>query len=798
MNGLRHDLVFAQRQIRRQPGFALLVVLTLGSAIGVNASLFTAFNTFALRPWPVKDPERLLRVATTSTDKPHGMSMAEWRYVSEHTRSFSGLGLRLYQNHARLSDGRTVRTSGVSANYFDVLGVPMEIGRGFLPQEGTLDAPGDVAVLSYGAWQRLFGADRDIVGRAIELDGLSFTVIGVASRNLYGLTHEPRDIWLPPTAQARWSPDGPRPAPYLVDPMSADRDVMARLAPGVSAAAAQLELEKVSLEFRRGLDLPAGRFVLRSTTRGSTWEERRTMFAPFALLTLAVTFVLLLACANCGNLLLARASARRREIAVRLSLGASRARIVRQLLAESFVLAGLAGLLGVGIAAALPAAVVGSLAEGADWQFPLDARVLFYAVGLSTVACGAFGLAPALHGARTSVGAALKDAHGLPIAHFSLRSVLLGTQVALCVILLVGAGLMTRGLARAVNHDFGYDLQSLSVVTFEVPPRSKQKQRIAAFNTELVAQLPTLGPSTRVAATDSVPLDRTGMVFRLDGDTPDTRRSALVQFVTSASFDLLGIPVVAGRRFAPDERGLRPEDAAGTAIVSEAFARRFWPGETPLGRRMSCLGVSFEIVGIAGDVQMGGPQDSEAVMYLLQKASSGPVRVLVRDEGTGLAAAVVALAAHIDPQLYATVTPLSSRLDDQLRLTRLGTQVAVGISALALALATLGLAGVFAYSVQQRTRELGIRIALGARTRDVVSAVLSTATRALVVGLMAGTAGAAVGSILLRQVIYGLSPLDPVTYLSAAGLLLAAALAATFLPARRALRVDPTVALRYE
>jgi putative ABC transport system permease protein len=783
MNGVRQDLRYALRGWRRQPGFVLLVVLTLASAIGVNASLFSVFNTAIFRLGLLREADRVMHVRNLG--RPVGVSIAEWRHLSTESESLRGLVAMPWARKGTL-DGREARIQFVSAGFFGVLEAPMAAGRGFLPHDDAPDAPGNVAVLSEGAWRSRFASDPGVIGRTIHLDDLPFTVVGVTA--FTGFSARMPQVWVPLTAQAFWEPDRSR--DYLTNPRRCCAELVVRLAPGTGAATTRAEVERASAAFRTSLGLAAERFEVAPAGSVRSRARRLVTRGGFGLLFIAVTLVLLLACANVGNLLLARAYARRTEIAVRLSLGAGRARIVRQLLTEAFALAAAAGVLGLAIAQVLPKLVLHGVGEAEGLSFPTDHRVLLYALTLATLACVVAGLAPALQGTREAMGATLKAPQTAPVHRTRLRSALLAAQVAIAMVLLVGAGLLTRGIETALDQDLGFSMDDVQVVSFEAP-RALSASSASAFTMQLVTQVEALAGPDRTAVTPMIPMELGHGPFRLPEDAPTRTRVSATQTVSSGYFELLRIPIVTGRAFAPGD------DPERVAVVNETFARSVWPDGTPLGRRIDWRGAEHEVIGVVRDARLGSWESVEPTIF----GMAGPIgvpRVLVRDTGDGLAQAVVATAAHIDPRLRASVASLSGQYDQRLNMSRLGARTAGGVGLLALALATLGLFGVFAYSVQQRTREIGVRIALGARAVDIFGIVLSTASRALLIGLAVGVAGAVAGARLLRHLLYGLSPFDPATYLGVGVVLVAVGALATWLPTRRALRVDPTVALRYE
>ncbi len=507
--------------------------------------------------------------------------------------------------------------------------------------------------------------------------------------------------------------------------------------------------------------------------------------------------VLLLACANVGNLLLARAAARRREIAVRLSLGASRARVVRQLLTESLALALLAGCTGLLLAFWLPARIIAVLAGQTALDLRPDAGVLAYALGLSVLSCLVFGLAPALHGTKGSVGNALKT--GVPMAgsRLPLRNLLLAVQVAVTVVLLAAAALLARAVYNAGMRDHGFSMRDISVVSFEAPSRGYDAARIRASALELTRAVEAAGAGRTVAVTSTEPLGSGNIkgAFRIPG-LPEQQSNSVYE-VSPGYFDLLGVGVLAGRPLVATDSN-KP-----VVVISETMAKRYWTIPSAVGQRILVDPASggwntpgeLEIVGVVKDVHQTSLEEADSTIY---QPLSGRVlpRVLVRGTGVAATAAVTAAAARIDPRLRARVRPLADNLRPQLSSSRTGAMIAGALGGLALVLASIGLIGVFSYWVQRRSQEIGVRMALGARSPQVVRLLIGSSARSLLWGAALGVVGAVSASGLLRSYLFGLSPLDPLAYAGVVALLAVAAVAATYWPARRATRVDPVVALR--
>jgi predicted permease len=538
--------------------------------------------------------------------------------------------------------------------------------------------------------------------------------------------------------------------------------------------------------------------------------DRTWVFPAYGLLFLGALLVLLLACANVGNLLLARATARGPEIATRLSLGAGRGRLIRQLLTESLVLAVMSSAIGIGLAHVLPPFVMdqGLRASGEVGSFSFvlrpDGSGLAYTAGLTVVTCLLFGLAPALHASRPGVAAAVKGQGAIPGFRFRLRGGLLAAQMAISVVLLVVAGLLGRTVERARDLDLGFDIDDVTVMFFELP-RYYEYPRTRAFARSLVEGARALEGSGSFGFASNTPFGvSSGVSLSMPGGDPAApTRAELVQ-VSPAYFEILRIPMVAGRR-------LELSDAGGPAVlVNETLATHCCAGTNPLGRTLRWGKRARQIVGVVRDartgrsalrdaVRTGTPGGGPAVYEALDAAAvTYPVPILLRRAGPGTTQALADLAARLDRQVRVRMTTLAERRDRALLSQIMRAWLASLVAALALAIAAVGVFGVFAYVGQQRTREIGIRMALGARPGQVLRGIFRSSARAISIGLATGGVAAAAGSQLLRNQISGVSPLAPVTYLRVGALLFAVGLAATYLPARRAARVDPAIALRRE
>ena len=497
VDSVRQDVTFAVRALVRQPGFTVVAVGTLAAGIGLNTALFTVFNALALRPWPVHEPERMVTIFNMSPrdirarggGRPYGFSLDEVSYFESHARSAHGFIAARSGGGDKTLGEDDAPVAWVSGNYFTVLGVEMAHGRGFQPHEDRLESPVPVAVLSHGYWQRRFAGNPATVGQEVRFEDLSFTVVGIASPAFTGTTIERVDVWMPLATTPLLRPDDRWVRNVLQQPKNCCLAVSARLAPGATAEQAQTELTLLDRQYRGSAVTPQDRVVVSGTQfMSGPNAEAPALFRP---MFGGVLLVLLLACANVGNLLIARGAARAREIAIRLSLGASRTRLVRQLLTESVVLAMLGGVGGLLLASWLPSRLLAFSRTATALQINPDAPVLAFAFGLAVVATLFFGLAPALHATRTNVSRALNESTH-PGSRLRLRNTLLAVQVCAATVLLVSAGLLLRAVHDASTRSLGYSLENLALVTFELPQRGFDAERSALAAHQVAADLSPL------------------------------------------------------------------------------------------------------------------------------------------------------------------------------------------------------------------------------------------------------------------------------------------------------------------
>ena len=804
MNTLLQDVRFGARVLWKRPGFTLVALAVLALGIGANTAIFSVVNAVLLRPLPYPGAERV--VAFDAVNPPKGItdssiSAPDFADLKAQTRSFEALAIYAAGN-ANLTGGdepERVAVGYADADFFRVLGVGAARGRVLLPEDDRAGAA-PVAVISHGLWVRRCGADPSAVGRRVELSARSLEVVGVMPPGFD--FPERTEVW----------------APLQLDVSKEPRDnraysVVGRLAPGVTLEAARAEADTVSARLAQAYPVTnAGWGVQLETLKDELVGRLKTTLF---LLLAGVGLVLLIACANVANLLLARAAGRRREVALRLALGASRWRIARQMLTESVLLALAGGALGAGLSVwltdllvALAPADTPRLAEASA-----DVRVLLFAAGASLLTGVVFGLAPALQASRADLGDALKEgSRGGGGGRGRVRSALVVAEVALSLLLLAGAGLLVKSFARLQSVDPGFDPSGVLTMRVSLPSaRYKEPARKAEFYAALTERLKSLPGVEAAGATLSLPLGGSnlsvwrGFVREGRPATPETAENASFSVVTPDYFRAMRIPVRAGRGFT--ER----DDASATkvVVVNETLARKVFPGEDPLGKHITIWRdekFPREIVGVVGEAKPQGlDADPAFQMYVphAQDATWGGLSLAVRARGgtdpAALAQAVRSEVRALDRQLPPyDVKTMEQVVAGSTAYRRVTAFLMAGFAAAALLLAGVGLYGVVSYAVTERTREIGLRMALGAQRGHVVRLVVRRGMLLTLAGLCAGLVAAAALTRLMAGLLYGVSATDPAVYAVVSLLLAAVALVACLVPARRATKVDPMVALRYE
>ncbi|HEX8452191.1 MAG TPA: ABC transporter permease [Longimicrobium sp.] len=801
MDAFLQDLRFAIRSLRRAPAFALAAVVTLALGIGANTAVFSLTNAVFLRPLPAERPHELVRLLANERGAPgasNPLSYPDYLEVAALRGVFAGVAA---SGRAEVERGSGAPTRGqlVSGNYFAVLGVRPAVGRALLPSDDVAGAK-PVAVVSHDLWMRELGGGRDVVGSELRLNGQAFTVVGVAPAVFRGTDVEiAPDVWLPLAQQPILRGAAPGAASLLTERGSHWLFPIARLAPGVTRDQATSALRVLSA--RLGAAYPeTNREVRFRAIPGGTLVSAASspeVLVVFILLSVVVAAVLAIACANVANLLLARAASRRREIAIRVSVGASRGRLVRQLLTESVLLALLGGAAGLVLARAA-SRLFRLLELPPTLDFSTDGRVLAHSLAMSLATGILFGLAPALAAARGDTQAALRDGGaGTGRSPSRLRGALTVAQVALSLALLVMAGLLLRSVWALQAAPTPYDESRIATAHVEMRmPEGDTAAARAALLRLLDAVRRTPGVEA-AAFTQLVPMgdSRVEEPFTVAGSS----RMLDVNVVSDDFFATLGMRASAGRTFEPRDRA----GGVPVAVVSRSLARSLWPGQNPIGKRLRAeregRGV-VEVVGVVDDVNYARHAGIRPMVYLPWEQSVD-VGVALQIRARGDAAPVVEpvrRAARVaGVELLAARTLSQMRRDAAFPQRLTGTLLSI-FGAVALALAAVGVYGVVAYGVAQRTREIGVRIALGARPRDVRTMVVASGARLAAIGVVVGIAIALGASRLLSTLLFGVGAADPLTYGGVAALLLGMTLLATWIPARRASRVDPMVALRSE
>jgi macrolide transport system ATP-binding/permease protein len=820
MGTLLQDLRFAVRQLVRAPAFTAVAVLSLALGIGANTTIFAVVNALLLHPLPVRDAGTLVSIFTTDERNPNAQfnllptSRPNLEDYARESPVFEAVAVQNGLPLAFAGTGETEQVAGeiVSGNFFDVLGVTPVLGRGFLPEEDRVPGERLVTVLSHGFWQRRLGGDPEVVGRTVRLNGSAFTVVGIAPAGFKGTTVLAGPaLWVPMMAHPQLI------SGFLAENFDSRRALLfaavGRLRPGVDVAQAEANLRAIAGQLAR--EHPndnAGRTVSLLPLAQATINPgfRRNMVRAGGLLMTVVGLVLLIACANVANLLLARAAARQREVAVRLSLGASRGRLVRQLLTEGLLLAALAGVLGLFLAYGAQS-VLWSMRPPALAADAVDltpgARVLGFTALVSVLTALVFGLAPAWSASRPDLVAELKQRAGGSVRGnrpWSLRNVLVAGQVALCLVALVGASLFVRSLAHAQRIAPGFDHDRLAVLTVDLGAQGYDEPRAREFQRELLERARALPGVEHATLASGIPLFQGGLlrtVFTEGSDTSDRRNGRFVQLntVEPGYLQTMGIPLLRGRDLAQTDHA----DAPRAVVVNETMAQQFWPGREALGQRFQFFGQTVwnQVVGVARDGKYNfiGEDPAPHIYLSLRQVFQPAVSLHLRSAGDpavplGLARRQV---RQMDAGLPVTnVLTFAEIFAQNLWAPRAGAYLLGVFGVLSLVLAVIGIYGVMSYTVSQRTRELGVRMALGAGQRDVLRLVVGQAAALAGAGILAGLALALVSTRLVGNLLFEVSARDPLTFVLIPLVLAGAAVLASLWPAWRATRVDPTVALR--
>ncbi len=819
METLIRDLRYGARFLGRSPGFALAAIVSLGLGIGGNTAIFSLLSALLLTPMPVAEPERITAIYTSDfSSTQYGASsypdFQDFRQRANAVADVTAYRLTPLSMNAG-GDTEISWVEAVSGNYFSLLGVGAVRGRVLVDSDDRLDAA-PAAVISHALWTRRFASDPNVIGRTLQFNGQAFTIVGVAAREyLGGLRGLSIDAWIPMLPSQALSPAGRE--PWTAQRGSRGLFLFGRLRSGVSLAQAHAAFDVIAAQLYA--EHPQAWRTIRNAGRAvSVVAERDARVHPdltgpvagfVALLLVVVGLVLLTACANVANLLLARGAARSREIGVRLALGSGRGRLIRQLLTENVLLAAAGGAVGVVVAAWLMNVLISfkpPVPVPIALDLRLDTSVLFFTLGLSIVTGMLFGLAPAWHASRTDIVPVLKDEAFGRARRSRLRSAFVIAQVACSMFLLVGAGLFVRSLLSARAIDAGFDPTNMIVMSVVPELQGFDETRGRNLYERLLTGVATVPGVRSATLAQSVPLGLggsrrgtsiEGYQTQLGEDT-----ETAYNVVAPRYFETMRIPLLRGRAFTEADRAGAPP----VVIVNDAFARRYWPNADPIGKRISANGSEGpfrEVIGVTrtGKYNTLG-EDPRPFYYLplwqeyegtatLHVKTSGDPRALispVRDAVRAVDAAVPLFDIKtMEEQMLVALLP-----------ARLAGTLLGAFGLLALLLASVGIYGVMSYSVVQRTREIGVRRALGAQTGNLLRLVLGEGMRLAAIGFGIGLAAAVALTRFAASLLYGVTPTDPVTFAGALGLLSGAAFVACYIPALRALRVDPVTALRYE
>jgi putative ABC transport system permease protein len=812
MQTLWQDLRFGARMLMKQPGFTLIAVLTLALGIGANTAIFSVVNAVLLRPLPFAESERIVAIGSTYPANRNtfgALSYPDFADFQAQNTAFERMAMYSVRGFQMTGESGGVRFRGAVAGseLFPVLGVSPLLGRTFMPDEDKAGG-GRVVVLSHNAWQNRFRGDAQIIGRSISLNGESYTVVGVMPPGFqFPIQVEPVEMWanFAVDREGAMSPSAQRGNHYL--------EAVGRLKPGVTVAQAETQLISLAAQLEKQYPSDNHGFSVKAASLLSrlTGDIRDSLWVVFA----AVGCVLLIACANVANLLLARAAQRRREMAVRIALGAGRWRVMRQLLTESLLLALLGGGLGVLLAAFGTEALIAITPDNIPRmaEVSVDGRVLWFTLLTATATGLLMGLVPAWQATQADLQSVLKEGgRNLSGGRATVRNALVIAEVALAVILLVGAGLLLNSFARLLRVNPGFNASRLLTMRVGLPSGTYAKAAdSAAFHDRLLSQLEGLPGVTAYSTVAPLPLTNSNLNvgFGIEGRPNNTGRNfphdTRLAVVGAGYFAAMGIALKQGREYTMRDSLYAPQ----VALINETFAKTFFPNENPLGKRINPA-ISAddrplpmrEIIGVVADIKsrsLNAAVEPEVYLHYPQCPALGSFSIVLRTQQNpqSLTNAVRDKINQLDRAVsLGQIRTLDSYVSETVAQPRFNGLLTGLFALLALSLTALGLYGVISYSVVQRTPEIGLRMALGAQTRDVLKHVLGQGMKLVFIGAAIGLAGAFVAARALKSMLFGVNPADPLTFAAVTIFLAFVAFAACWIPARRATKVDPMIALR--
>jgi len=802
MDTLLSDLHYAIRMLIKRPGFTVVALITVALGIGANTSIFSVVNAVLLRPLPYNQPDRIMQlweVNLRTGDRGGSVSPNNFADWQERSKTFECMAALRYANLSLTGGSQAERVVGamVSADFFGAIGTSAALGRTFLPEE---DKPGNsnAAVVSYGLWQRRFGGDETLVGQSIMLNGRKYTVVGIMPRGFQFPSSA--EMWVPLALELKEESRGNH---YL--------RVIGRVRPSVTVGQAQAEITGIAEQLAK--EYPDNNRHTGASVMSLHEEIVKDVKYPLLVLLGAVALVLLIACANVANLLLARTASRKREISIRTALGASRWRLVRQLLTESMVLSLVGGGLGLLLSLwgtyLLDKIIPGNIPRAKE--IDIDRNVLAFTFGAAVISGIIFGLAPAVQASRTNLQEALKDSGRGSAVGFRrqvLRNMLVVSEIAVALVLLIGAGLLIKSFFKLSEVDPGFRAEGVMTAQFTMSqPRYNNSHQRVALAQDIARRLSVLPGVTAVGATSEVPFNgsTTTSSFSIVGrqNNPDEGLAAGARQTLPGYFKTMGIPLLQGRDFNEGDGA----DSVPVAIVNHRFAERYFPNESPLGHHIMFdiddKSAGREIVGVVGDVKHESLDSSNPFEMYAPYTQDSDNRTLVAvfrsNDPKSLTAMVRDVFRAADPdQPVFNIRTMDERLTNSVRSQRF-TMILLGVFAsIAMILAAIGIYGVMSYSVTQRTHEIGIRMALGARPGRVLRLVIGQGMSLAIIGVVLGIIGAFGLKLVMEGLLFGVSGTDRPTFIGLSLLLSFVALLANYIPARRATKVDPMIAMRYE